>query len=127
MKTVRVALDTNFLVWTVKQKVNACREIRRLLGRVEFVVPAQVERELGLLRRKGKTMEKLVNLAEMELKANEVKVIGVNAANADDALVGLALDGCWVATNDRALKARLKERIIFIRQNKLVEAIGEGV
>ncbi len=120
----KVALDTNFLVWGVKQKVNALAEIRKRLGRVEFVIPAQVRRELDRLQLEGKTMKKWIGLAEQEMQANEVAVVQVAAENADEALVKLGSEGCFVATNDRALKARLKERVIFIRQNNLIEVAG---
>ena len=120
----KVALDTNFLLWSVRQKVNACAEIRKLLGKVEFVVPGQVQGELELLKKEGKTMAKWVKLAEEEMRANRVSVAQVAAENADEALFKLAVEGCFVATNDRALKERLKERVIFIRQNKLIEANG---
>ena len=117
-------MDTNFLVWAVRQKANAFAEIRARLGKTEFVVPRQVQKELERLRTEGKTMEKWVRLAEEEMKTNDAQIVEVSAENADEALAKLSAEGCFVATNDRALRGRLGERIIFIRQNKLIEVSG---
>ncbi len=117
-------MDTNFLIWGVKQKVNALAEIRVRLGKVEFVFPSQVKKELERLKTEGKSMEKWVKLAEQELEANQAQEVPVAAENADAALERLWKEGCFVATNDKALKARLTERVIFIRQKKLIEMAG---
>ena len=124
-KSKVIALDSNMLLGISGLKVDVFGESKRLFGeKTRFVVPAQVARELSGLKKRGKSMERAVNVAQELMKRNSVKVRRVKAENADEALEKIGESGAIVATNDRALIRKIKEAngsILFIRKKRFVQ------
>ena len=118
----RIALDTNMLVAVEKFKVDVFEEVKKMFGRVEFVVPNQVLRELEKLAGEGRATEKAVNVARELMEKKSVKEEKVNAAGADEALEKLAREGAVVATNDKVLRKKIKEfgKVIYLRKGKII-------
>ncbi|MEM0359834.1 MAG: hypothetical protein QXK06_00675 [Candidatus Diapherotrites archaeon] len=119
----KVALDTSILLSIPENGAQVFEGITEKLGKTEFFVTESVLRELEILKqKKGKKQE--IAIVEKALKANKVKKIGNNYANADDCLEEKARNGFIVATSDRELKKRIKGfggRIIYLKKGKLIE------
>ena len=118
-----IALDTNMLLSIEQFKVDALGQMKDLEGKVSFVLPFQVWKELQGLRKESKTLERRVKIAEEVVKKRKVKKVRVQAENADKALVKLAEKGAIIATNDRELKKEVKKvngSIMFLRQKRFI-------
>ncbi len=125
-KVREVALDTNMLLAVAKFRVDVFAEAREKFGKVDFIVPKQVLLELGKIKKEGKKMENAVVIAEELMRKNCAKVKNVDARGADSALVKMAKNGAVVATNDAALRKRIKKfgRVIYLRKKKMLFAEG---
>ena len=108
-----VILDTDFILASLEFRVDIFSELNRLLEtNYEVCVVDKTIEEL-----KGKKNEKLAaSLLE------KVKVLRSGAAkNADEAILKIADHETMVATQDKALKEKLKKRkigVITIRQKR---------
>ncbi|MFA4907354.1 MAG: PIN domain-containing protein [archaeon] len=124
-KSKVIALDSNMLLGISKFKLDVFEESKRLFGeKTMFVVPIQVAGEISRLRKRGKSMERAVNVARELMKKNFVKVRRVKAGNADEALEKMGERGAIIATNDRQLIRKIKEAngsILFIRKKRFVQ------
>ena len=115
-----VFIDTNVLVYCVKNRVDIMREIKRLKEPYKPAIIPQVAEELrhvsGHLNEPG-FMESLVG------SIPRIQAEG----KGDDAIVAAAIaTHSAVLTNDRELRARLKEngiRVFAFRQGRRVEAV----
>lgn len=119
----KVALDTNILLAINELKIDVFGNIRENLGKVEFIIPTQVEEELAKLEKKNARGRKSVLIARESIKKNNVKHVRVNAKNADLALAKLSTRAI-IASNDRELKKTVIKKnghIIFLRQKKFIE------
>jgi len=109
----------------VQLKVDVFSEARKMFGEnAEFLIPRQVLAELQDLAGKGLSLKKSAGIALEEIKANKVKARRVKAGNADEALAELAKEGCFVATNDAALRKRIKGfggKVIYLRQGQFLK------
>jgi rRNA-processing protein FCF1 len=111
-----VILDTNVLIMHMEYRVNLEDELTRLLGAYEILIPSAVVWEL-----KG-ISNKYSNLA---LKFIENFRIVDSVKKGDEAILSLACHlNAVVVTNDRELRAKLKEcdlKVIYIRQRAYLE------
>ena len=104
-----VAFDTNMLLAFAQFKTDIFSQAKGLFGeKVDFVVPKMVLVELRSLARKSKKMEKDVELVFGIIKKNNVMEIDEKAQNTDEFLEKLAAKGIIIATNDRALRKKIK-------------------
>ena len=121
--TNRVALDTNVLTAIYLFKADAFEQIKEITGNVEFVIPRQVHDELNSLMEKNEKLKKAGRIAKELMRKNKVKVVNVDAENADEALLQISKDSV-VATNDKKLRQKIIEKgdkVIFLRQKKFLE------
>lgn len=119
----RVAIDTNMLLNIERFRINFFEETKRMLGKVEFVVPEQVVQELGKIKEKGGKFKKEVRVAEELLEKNRVKVEKIDAKNADEALKKLAQQFI-ISTNDKELISFVKKqggKVLYLKQRKFLE------
>ncbi len=118
-----VALDTNMLLNIKRFNADVFAQAKSLLGACEFVVPEQVDFELGKMAARGMRLRKEVAVARELMAKNHVKVAKNDFPNADEALKKLAITAI-VATNDKALKDSVKEiggKVLHLRQRKYLE------
>ena len=124
---MKILLDTNFLVYCAKQKIDYVEEIESLIGSSNLVVLSSVASELDKLAEKaGKARDKDAAMLALELlKYNKVKIIKTKEKSADKAIIETANKEDVVATMDKELKNRLKgkARILTIRKGKKLEII----
>jgi len=123
---MKILLDTNFLVYCAKQKIDYVEEIINLT-KGEIVVLSSVVEELEKLREKArKARDKEAAKFALELlNHNKIKIIKTEEKSADKAITETANRGDVVATLDRGLKSRLKgkARILSIRKGKKLEVL----
>jgi len=120
---MKILLDTNFLVYCAKQKIDYVSE----MPAGEIVVLSSVVYELEKLAEKAKKArdKEAAKFALFLLKRNKIKVIETEGKNADEAITEMADKQDIVATLDRGLKEKLKSkaRILTIRQGKKLEIL----
>ncbi len=124
----KIILDTNFLLIPAQFKVDIFSEIERVCDfKYSLNVLDKTVGELKGIVQKQKGKQKLAAaLALKLLKAKKVKVIKTEKGKyVDDVLVEMAKKGdILVATQDRALKKRLKVPLILLRQKKYLVIVG---
>ena len=131
-----VILDTNFLLYVVKNKIDFVREIDKLCDfSYDLIIPKQVLDELHSISKGKDNKRKDKVAAELALQIlgkiaekDGILVIEAKGKNADDAIVNIVKKNhnkeVMVATMDKELKKRIKKiNIISIRQGKYLEFI----
>ncbi len=124
--TNRVALDTNVLTGIYLFKVSVFEQIKEEVGKVEFIIPKQVQSELNVLMEKNEKLKKAGRIAKELMRKNMVKVVEVKAKNPDDALLQLSKNAI-IATNDKKLRKKIiekKGKVFFLRQKKFLEMMA---
>ena len=122
---MEVILDTNFLIYCAKEKLDYVDELRDLINEnYELVVPEQVIEELERLKikaKKGKD-KNASDLALKILKNNQIKKINPVGKTVDDAIVNLAKKDKKniVCTLDREMRWTLGRVILISRGKKLI-------
>jgi rRNA-processing protein FCF1 len=110
----KIVLDTNFLIYCAKFRVDFFSEIDRIcLFQYKLYITESVINELERLKPK--------NLNLIKKYIQKLEVIKSEGTYADDELVELSKQGYIVATNDIPLKKRLTRPIITIRQKKYLQ------
>jgi len=122
---MKVILDTNFLIYCAKEKLDYVEKIRDLLNEgYDLVVPVQVVEELERLKVKTKKgRDKIAcDLALQLLESNNVEKIEVEGKSVDDGIINLANKNSKniVATLDREMRGILGRVILISRGKKLI-------
>ncbi|MEM4634974.1 MAG: hypothetical protein QXL44_03700 [Candidatus Nitrosocaldus sp.] len=124
---VEVLVDTSFIIAMANMPIKGMDRLEVKLGRVEFLIPDIVVRELerialdaGVKRAKeAKAALQLIDDARLRFRMRMVDIGKVNAegkgiskvGKVDDLIVGYAESaGCYVATLDREMIKRLRGR-----------------
>jgi len=106
-------------------KVDVFSGVLEMFGeKAELAVPSQVLGELQALKEKGQGNAKPVEIALNEIKTHNVKEVEAEGIEADSALASLAKKGYFVASNDAALRKRIKGfggRFIYLRQGRFLK------
>lgn len=131
-----VILDTNFLLYISKNKIDFVREIDKLCDfAYDLIIPKQVLDELHKIskgkdkKRKDKVAADLaLQILGRIAEKDGVLVMDVKGRDADEAIVNIVKKNhnkeVIVATMDKELKKRLKKiKIISVRQKKYLEFI----
>ena len=115
----RVVLDTNFLLIPHENKVDIFVEIQKSLGKVEFIIPEPVMKELYLISGKNTGAKVALELLEKQ----EFTVIG-SEYSADNAVIDIAREyGAYVASMDAKVRKRARGsylKTICLRRKKQV-------
>jgi len=109
---IKVLLDTNALMMPFEVNINLERELDRLLGAYEILVPSSIIDELKKLSEKDKAASSALKLAERYTVINTSK-------KGDFSIVHLAKElKAVVVTNDKILRKILRNegiQLIFLR------------
>ncbi len=109
----KVILDTNALLWQFRSNLDIEKELNRLLGTYEIIIPSSVLLELENVK------DRYVKAAQ---KFAEGYSVIATELRGDESIISLALTlQAMVVTNDKELRKRLKEQglsVIFMRQGK---------
>ena len=127
---MKILLDTNFILTCVKEKIDFERIANELIDEeIEWIVPQEVLNELGNLKDNLANKKKDRDSAKVSfevLQGVNPKVVdlGGNNPNIDIRIVNYILDKPIVlATLDKGLKQRVKNRILTVRAGKKLEII----
>jgi rRNA-processing protein FCF1 len=123
-----IILDTNFLIYTAKNKLDYVDELEDLINeKYELVVPKQVIIELEKLMndkwKKVSGKDKMAaNLALKLLVHHKVKIVDIKGNSVDEAIVNLASSDIKniVCTLDRGMRFNLPRVILINRFKKLM-------
>lgn len=127
-RRIKVILDTNFLLIPAYFKVDIFRELDKVLGyKHDIVILQQTLDELENIktRQRGRNKE-AAKLAIGLIKAKNINILSTAIKHADDAILKMAKKDCFVATQDKNLKKRLKTaglKVITLRQKKYLTVV----
>lgn len=125
---MKIILDTNFLIYCAKEKLDYEEKLLCLLNEnYELVVPLQVVKELEKLRDdklkkvSGKDKD-AASLALQILEKKEIKKIDIKGKNVDEAIVNLTKGDKKniVCTLDREMRWTLGRVILINKNGKLM-------
>ena len=127
---MKILLDTNFIVSSAKLKIDFPSLANEITDeKIEWLVPQDVLNELGNLKdRKGtkvadKNAAKLGFEILQSIKPEVIELPGKNP-NVDIKIVNYIMDKDLIlATMDKNLKSRVKNKILTIRGKKSLELI----
>jgi len=115
----KVILDSSAILMFFEYSVDWEKELGRLLGTYDVVVPTSVVRELQILAQRTDRQKKAA--AALKLIA-KYETVDDNATSADDALLNIAVKTKGiVVTNDKELREELRScriPVIFLRGKK---------
>jgi len=123
---MKIILDTNFLIYCSKEKLDYVEEIGKFINEnYELVVPVQVVEELERLKvkaKKGKDKEAAdlaLQILDKLVEKNEVRKVKAVGKSVDDAIVNLSEEDLKniVCTLDREMRWELG-RVILINKGK---------
>ena len=122
----KIFLDTNFVLDTVLWKIDLFGELRRVCDfAYEIILLSNVRDEIKKIQGLGGKRKEVATVALLILDKNNVKSMKAKG-HVDDLLVQLTELGDIVATQDKDLKRRLKEKqigSIIIREKGYLELI----
>jgi rRNA-processing protein FCF1 len=123
---VKVLLDTNFLLDTLRYKVDFSI-FQELEESTEFFITSEALRELKSIANKKTKEGRLALIALKLVESQKIKIVQSLKKKVDEDLLELAKkEGFLVATNDKDLKEKLKKenvRIICLRNKKKIEVV----
>jgi len=110
----KVILDTSFILSCVKQKIDFFEKIEE--EGLKLVIPIQTVNELEGLG--ARTSLKI-------LEKNKFQIVNVSGKDADTAIVKLAKENplAIIATLDKGLAKKIKNRKMIIRGKKKLEVV----
>jgi len=125
---MKIILDTNFLIYCAKNRLDYVKGIGNLINEgFELVVPMQVINELEKLKndklKKVSGKDKMaIDLALQLLEANNVKAVKIKGNNVDEGIINLANEDKKniVATLDREMRHILGRIILISKGQKLM-------
>jgi uncharacterized protein len=124
---MHVLCDTSFLIVLVSKPIKRLEKIESHLGRLEFLVPDIVERELErLAQNAGPKRSRLAKTALELARAKFNTVVLAPAKHVDDSIIEYAMaHRCAVATIDANLRRRLianQVLVLSLRKDSLIIA-----
>ena len=125
---MKIILDTNFLIYCAKNKLDYKEEIENLINEgFDLVVPKQVITELTMLKNDKwkKVSGKDKAAADLALKLldhHKVKVIDILGKSVDESIINLANSDSKniVCTLDQGMRHNLPRVILINRMRKLM-------
>ena len=134
-----VIIDTNILL-LLADGLNVFEQIDELLlTKCEYIIPSIVIGEINKIASSGKNKLKRKALASLQLlerlkEKYAIRIVEINTIgfSVDDTLIDLAVSmGCYIASNDRGLRAKARRRSIpeiYYREEKgMLEASKEFI
>ena len=126
---MEILLDTNFILICVKQRIDFVEIAESIIDEeIKWIVPQQVLNELGNIKDRKESSGKDKDAAKLSfelLQQMNSKIVELKKnPNVDIAIVNYILDTKIVlATLDKGLKDRVKNRILTIRGKNHLELI----
>ena len=116
-----VILDSSAIMMLFEFSIDLEKELTRLLGNYQIIIPTPILKELTFLSKHGKGEKKIKAKASLKL-IEKYETFDVINKSGDDSILELAKrTNSIVVTNDKELKKRLKKSsisVIFLRAKK---------
>jgi hypothetical protein len=121
----KIILDTNFLTIPYQFNVDIFEEIDRMMEEdYELITLDGVIKELKkMIESKGKDAV-AAKIALGLIDKKNVKIISTDEKKVDNAIIGLADENTIVATNDKVLRKKIKDKnvkVLYLRSKKHLE------
>jgi len=130
---MKVILDTNFLIYSAKQKIDYVEGIEKIVLDPELLILSSVLQELERLKDRGKNLKGkdccalALDILKHYINKKRICVLETKGKDADSVIVNLVSKNkdFVVATADRELKNKLKgkARILNIRGKRKLELV----
>jgi len=124
-KTLVVLIDTNFILTCIRQKIDFFEWFK--LNGISVIIPIEVINELKMLAGRSKDALSLESKFAMKLlKNNKFQEIGLEGGDcADKVIVNHARKhpDLIIATLDKEMRDKIKNKKVTIRQGKVLEII----
>ena len=128
---VKIILDSNFLFIPAQFRIDIFEELKKLLNKnLELIMLSSTYEEIRKFTesKTTKTRRQATIALMFADKCKKVPIQALNEESNDDIIFRMALKWkCPVATNDRALKTRLRKAnipVIYLRQKSHLEIEG---
>jgi rRNA-processing protein FCF1 len=122
-ETRLVILDSSAILMLFEFSINLEDELTRLIGKFKILIPQTIYNEIEEISKKGNQRKKFNAKAALEL-IKKYEIIDANGLG-DESVLSLAKKlNCFVVTNDKDLRIRLKEnhlKVLFLRSKKKLE------
>lgn len=122
---MRIALlDASFILSCVKNKIDFFEELE--LGGIGVIIPEGVIKEIEAIKNLKKSQVKIeADLALKLINAKKLKIIQLKGKTTDNAIIHYAKQNpdIMIATLDREIKKKTKNRKLVIRNKKKLEII----
>lgn len=124
---MQVLCDTSFLIILVSKPIKRLAKIESQLGRLDFLVPDIVQRELERLSQNAGPKRSRLAKTALELARTKFNTVAVAPAkHVDDSIIEYAMaQRCAVATIDTNLRRRLIANqilVLSLRKDNLIIA-----
>ncbi|MFH0711534.1 MAG: hypothetical protein V1889_00220 [archaeon] len=123
---MKILLDTNFILTCAKQKIDIDTSLNKITTeKIEYLVPQDVLNELGNLKQIPKHKQ-AAELSFQILQTLNPKIIQLKTRNPniDIKIINYIIDKPIIlATLDKNLKSRIKNKILTIRNKKNLELL----
>jgi hypothetical protein len=112
----QILLDTNFILTCMKQKIDFFEDIS--MRGIPIIIPEEIIAELKKLKQ-GQALRLLEN------ERDKFQKINLEGKNVDNAIIKYAKENpeIIIATLDREIKTKVKNRKMIIRDKKQLEII----
>ena len=128
---VKIIFDSNFLLIQPQFRININEELEKILNRkIKGIIISPIYEELQRLSKRKKIKERKNALMTLQFIKNFdiIKVERLQNETVDDLIIRLAKKwNCPVATNDKELRRKLRNRsiaVIYLRQKSRLEVEG---
>lgn len=120
-----IIFDTNFLFVTFQYRIDLVSELKRVVGgTLNLYIYEGTLKELEGVQLKGDKNKKYLKLISKMLEVYNFKIIKSKRDYVDDQILENITHNIYIATNDKALKKKIKEKlgkVIYLRQHKYLE------
>ena len=125
---MQILLDTNFVLTCVKQKIDFVNLINEIIDeKIEWIIPDEVITELKDLSTRKNLKGKDKDSAKLSIELINMihpEIISIKHKNVDQGIVDYIKDkNIILATLDKELKKKVKNRVMVIKDFKGVEII----
>ncbi|MEK6874914.1 MAG: PIN domain-containing protein [Nanoarchaeota archaeon] len=119
----RIIIDTNMLLVPIQFKLDIFNQINQICTfNYDLCIVDKTITELDQIIQQGKLLDRrAARVAKLLVEQKKVKILDTTNTKADDAITELSKPGIIIATNDRLLKQRAKQKgaqILTLRQKK---------
>ena len=112
---MEVILDTSFIISCLKKKIDFMKDLKELGFKI--IVPREVIQELkDLNQRSGQPREEkaAIGVALEIFSSKDVNKVGFGEGKVDEILIKKGIEGAYIATLDRGIKRKIKNRVVII-------------